>query len=432
MQFLVNGATRYGEPGVFLAFEESSEDLAQNVASLGYDLPALIAQQQLRIDHVELDPGGYDLSGEFDLEGLFIRLGLAIDAVGAKRVVLDTLETLFSGLPNPQTLRAELHRLFHWLKQRGVTAIITGEKGEGTSLTRQGLEEYVSDCVIALDNRVDEQISSRRLRVVKYRGSTHGANEYPFLITRHGISLLPITSLELDHEVSSGRVTSGVEKLDAMLGGAGYFRGSSIMISGTAGTGKSSLAAHLANASCARGEQTLYLSFEESAGQILRNMRSIGIDLSPWVEQGVLHIQSERPTSSGLEQHLLRMVEQIREHQARVVILDPISSFLQESNIPTVKTMLLRLVDFLKSEQITTMLLNLTSGGKALDHTDIGISSLMDTWLLLRNHVVGHDQIRTLGIIKSRGMAHSAEIRRYLITDRGVDLGEAYNAGGSQ
>jgi len=429
MQFLVNGALEYGEPGVFMAFEETKGDLIENVASLGYDLKAMLDAKQLYIDHVELSAGGFDESGQYDLEGLFIRLGLAIDAVGAKRVVLDTIEVLFAGMDDSPTLRSELQRLFHWLKQRGITAIITGERGTGENLTRQGLEEYVSDCVIVLDNRVDEQVSARRLRILKYRGSTHGSNEYPFLIDDEGISLHPITTISLDQEVSNERLSSGVDNLDAMLGGEGYFIGSSILVSGTAGTGKSSLAAHLADASCAAGMRTLYFAFEESSGQILRNMRSIGIDLAPWKEQGLLQINASRPAAFGLETHLTEMMKTVSRFKPAVVILDPLNSFIEGANILLVKSMLMRFIDFLKKHRITVLCNNLTQGGAALEHTDAGISSLMDTWILLRNHEVGDERLRTLTILKSRGMAHSSQVRRFLITGNGVEIGESFTTG---
>jgi len=427
MQFLVNGATRYDETGVFMTFEESRKDLTANVASLGYDLSGLIAEGHLRVDHVELPPANYDRSGEYDLEGLFIRLAQAIDQVAAKRVVLDTLETLFSGLPDPRILRAEIRRLCGWLKERGVTAIITGETGDGNNLTRQGLEEYVSDCVILLDHRVEGQVSSRRLRIVKYRGSAHGTNEYPFLIEGDGISLLPITSLSLNHTVSDERVSSGIAKLDAMLGGAGYFRGSSVLVSGTAGVGKSSLAAHLVDAFCGKGERAVYFSFEESASQIMRNMRSIGIDLSRRTERGLLQIRAERPSSLGLEMHLLTMIKSVQQMKPHLVIIDPLSSFLDGANNELVKALLMRLVDYLKVQQITGLFLNLTIGGDSIDRTDAGISSIMDTWILLKSDDVGDQRIRSLAILKSRGMPHSSQIREFLITDSGVDLGQAFS-----
>ncbi|MCW9089217.1 MAG: circadian clock protein KaiC [Gammaproteobacteria bacterium] len=430
MQFLVNGATRFDEPGVFVAFEESREELAQNVASLGYDLPALVKHRQLYIDHVELSPGSVDESGEYDLEGLFIRMGRAIDAVGARRVVLDTLETLFAGLDNQKVLRAELHRLFHWLKQRGITAIITGERCGATPLTRHGLEEYVSDCVILLDQRVDEQASMRRLRIVKYRGSAHGGNEYPFLINQQGlITLLPITSTSLTQEGSNERISSGIDSLDAMLEGKGYFRGGSILVSGTAGTGKSSLAVHLTDASCRRGERTLYFAFEESAGQILRNMRSIGIDMNPWQEQGLLQIHANRPAASGLEAHLMGMLQSVERFAPQVVLIDPLNSFIEGGNILFVKAMLVRFIDHLKKQGVTLLFTDLTPGGHPLEHTDAGISSLMDTWILLRNHEVGHERLRTLTILKSRGMAHSSQVRQFLITSHGVDIGTPFTQG---
>jgi circadian clock protein KaiC len=422
MQFLVNGAMLFDEPGVFMAFEETVDDLRQNVASLGYDLQDLIANKKLVIDHVRVERSEIEETGEYNLDGLFIRLGLAIDTIKAKRVVLDTIETLFSGLPNPAILRAELRRLFGWLKDKGVTAIITGERGEGTSLTRQGLEEYVSDCVIVLDHRINEQVSSRRLRIAKYRGSTHGTNEYPFLIDEGGISVLPVTTLGLHHTVSTERVSSGIARLDAMLGGQGYYRGSSVLVSGTAGTGKSSIGAHFTDASCRRGERVAYFSFEESPDQIIRNMRSIGMDLEPWVEQGLLQFHAQRPTQSGLEMHLATMRKVVNAFKPRVVIIDPLNSFVIRGNEGDVKTMLLRLVDFLKSGQITGLFTNLTDGGGPLEKTDVAISSLIDTWLLLKNIEVGNARRRALTIIKSRGMPHSNVACEFILSDHGVTL----------
>jgi circadian clock protein KaiC len=425
MEFLVHGAIQFNEPGVFMAFEETAKDLTQNVASLGFDLKDLIARKKLMLDFVYIERSEIEETGEYDLEGLFIRLGHAIDSIGAKRVVLDTIESLFSGLPNPLILRAELRRLFRWLKDKGVTAIITGERGEGM-LTRQGLEEYVSDCVIVLDHRASEQVSSRRLRVVKYRGSTHGTNEYPFLIDENGFSVLPVTSLGLQQIASTGRIPSGIPRLDAMLGGAGYYRGSSVLISGTAGTGKSSLAAHFVQAACLRGERALYFAFEESPSQIIRNMRSIGIDLQPWVEKGLLQFQANRPTFAGLEMHLTMMHKAINTFKPQVVIVDPLNSFVIGGNEIEVKAMLMRLVDFLKMKQITGLFTNLTSGGSALEQTDIAISSLIDTWLLLRDIEIGGERNRGLYILKSRGMAHSNQIREFLLTAHGVELRDVY------
>ncbi|MBE0680877.1 MAG: circadian clock protein KaiC [Anaerolineales bacterium] len=425
MEFLVRGAIQFNEPGVFMAFEETAQDLTQNVASLGFDLKDLIARKKMVLDFVYIERSEIEETGEYDLEGLFIRLGHAIDSIGAKRVVLDTIESLFSGLPNPLILRAELRRLFRWLKAKGVSAIITGERGEGT-LTRQGLEEYVSDCVIVLDHRANEQVSSRRLRVVKYRGSTHGTNEYPFLIDENGISVLPVTSLGLQQIASTGRIPSGIPRLDAMLGGAGYYRGSSILISGTAGTGKSSLAAHFAAAACRRGERALYFAFEESPSQIIRNMHSIGIDLQVWVKKGLLQFQANRPTFAGLEMHLTMMHKAINTFKPQVVIVDPLNSFVIGGNEIEVKAMLMRLVDFLKMNRITGLFTNLTSGGSALEQTDIAISSLIDTWLLLRDIEIGGERNRGLYILKSRGMAHSNQIREFLLTDNGVELRDVY------
>jgi len=425
MEFLVRGATEFNEPGVFMAFEEAAKDLTQNVASLGFDLKDLVARKKMVLDFVYIERSEIEESGEYDLEGLFIRLGAAIDAIGAKRVVLDTIESLFSGLPNPLILRAELRRLFRWLKDKGVTAIITGESGEGT-LTRHGLEEYVSDCVILLDHRVTEQTSSRRMRVVKYRGSTHGTNEYPFLIDEDGISVLPITSLSLQQTSSTQRIPSGIARLDAMLGGAGYYRGSSVLVSGTAGTGKTSLAAHFSEAACRRGERVLYFCFEESPSQIMRNMRSIGIDLEPWVKKGLLQFHANRPSFAGLEAHLAMKHKVINAFKPQVVILDPLNSFVFGGNETEVKAMLIRLVDFLKTKQITGFFTNLTAGGGALEQSEVAISSLIDTWLLVRDIEIGGERNRGMYILKSRGMAHSNQIREFLLTDHGVELRDVY------
>jgi circadian clock protein KaiC len=413
-----------------MAFEENAQELTKNVASLGFDLKDLTARKKILLDYVHLERSEIEETGEFDLEGLFIRLGQAIDAIHAKRVVLDTVESLFSGLPNPLILRAELRRLFRWLKTKGVTAIITGERGEGT-LTRQGLEEYVSDCVILLDHRVRDQTSIRRLRVVKYRGSTHGTNEYPFLIDEDGISVLPVTSLGLRQAASTQRIPTGIERLDAMLGGAGYYRGSSVLISGTAGTGKSSFAAHFAEATCRRGERALYFTFEESPSQIMRNMRSIGIDLSPWVQKGLLQFEAHRPTFAGLEMHLTTMRKAVTAFKPQVVIVDPLNSFIIGGNETQVKSMLMRLVDFLKTNQITSLYTSLTSDSGALEQTDVAISSVIDTWLLLRAIEIGGERNRGLYILKSRGMAHSNQIREFLLTDHGVELRDVYVGPGS-
>ena len=421
MEFLVRGATLYNEPGVFFAFEETEKELTTNVASLGFDLDKLIDQKMIVLDHIHLERSEIEETGEFNLEGLFIRLDLAIKSIGAKRVVLDTIESLFSGLPNPFILRAELRRLFRWLKEKGVTAIITGERGDET-LTRQGLEEYVSDCVIVLDHRVTEQTSTRRMRIVKYRGSTHGTNEFPFLIEENGFSVLPITSVGLAHKVSSERMSSGVPRLDTMLSGKGYYRGSSILVSGTAGTGKSSLAAHLSYAACKRGERVLYFALEESPDQIMRNMRSIGIDLAPWVKKGLLKFLSQRPTFYGLESYLSVMHKSVDEFKPQVVIVDPISSFVMGTNEFEAKSMIMRLVDFLKQNQITLFMTNLSAGGTYFEHTDIDMSSLIDTWLLLRDIEIGGERNRGMYILKSRGMAHSNQIREFRLTSHGAEL----------
>ncbi len=425
MEFLVRGAVEFGEPGVFMAFEENTGELATNFASLGYDLKALVAQKKLVLDFVHIERSEIEETGEYDLEGLFIRLGHAIDSIGAKRVVLDTVEALFSGLSNTAILRAELRRLFRWLKEKGVTAIITGERGE-TSLTRYGLEEYVADCVILLDHRVEGQMATRRLRIVKYRGSTHGTSEYPFLIDEGGISILPITSMGLTHHAGTERVSSGIPRLDAMMGGKGYYRGSTVLVSGTAGTGKTSLAAHFAHAAAARGERCLWLAFEESSSQIIRNMRSIGIDLEPAVRRGMLRFHAERPTICGLEMHLVTIHKLVNQFRPRVVIIDPVTNFAALGSEAEVKAMLTRLIDFFKMQQITALFTSLTAGGTPLEATDVGVSSLMDTWLLLRDVQNGAERNRFLHIVKSRGMAHSNQVREFLLTDHGVELRDVY------
>ncbi len=425
LEFLVRGATEFKEPGVFMAFEETAEELAQNVRSLGFDLEKLIADKQIAVDYVHIERSEIEETGEFDLEGLFLRLGMAIDEVGAKRVVLDTIENLFGGFSNAVILRSELRRLFRWLKDRGVTAIITGERGEG-SLTRNGIEEYVSDCVILLDHRVTEQVSTRRLRIVKYRGSTHGTNEYPFLIDENGISVLPVTSIGLDHPASKERIPSGVPALDEMLGGEGYYRGSSILISGTAGTGKTSLAAHFADATCRRGERCLYLAFEESPLQLARNMRSIGIDLEPWMKKNLLRVQASRPSLHGLEMHLVSVHKQVADFKPDAVIVDPISNMVSAGTQVDTEAMLLRLIDFLKQRGITALFTNLTAGGNAWERTDVGVSSIIDTWILLRDIELGGERNRGLYVLKSRGMKHSNQIREFLITARGIELQPVY------
>jgi len=425
MQFLVRGGIRNNEPGVFMAFEETAEDLAKNVASLGFDLKSLIARKKLAVDYVRIDRSEIEETGEYDLDGLFVRLGYAIDAIGAKRVVLDTLEALFTGLPNEGILRSELRRLFRWLKDKGVTAVITAERGEGT-LTRNGLEEYVSDCVILLDHRVTEQLSTRRLRVVKYRGSSHGTNEYPFLIDEHGISVMPVTSLGLDHKVTNERVSTGIPGLDSMLGGKGVFRGSSVLASGTAGTGKSSMAAHFARAACARGDRCLFFAFEESMAQIIRNMRSIGIDLQPCVNKGLLRFYASRPTAYGLEMHLATMHKLVDEFKPAAVIIDPLTNLVNVGSQNEVRGALLRLIDLLKLQQITGFFTSLTHDGQALENSELGVSSIMDTWLLLRDIESSGERNRGLYVLKSRGMAHSNQIREFRLTDRGVELTDVY------
>jgi circadian clock protein KaiC len=426
-EFLVRGAMG-GEPGVYLMFEENVAELTANARSLGFDLDKLVTQKKIVLDHVYIERTEFEETGEYNLEGLFIRLGHAIDSIGAKRVVLDTIEALFSGLPNHAVLRAELRRLFRWLKERGVTAVITGERGEGT-LTRYGLEEYVADCVIVLDHRVEAQISTRRLRVLKYRGTTHGMNEYPFIITAHGISVLPITSLRLDHMATTQRVSTGVPRLDEMLGGKGVFRGSSVLVSGTPGTGKSSIAANFVEAACRRGERALLFAYEESAAQIIRNMNSIGIHLEPWVKKGLLDIHASRPTLQGLEQHLVMMHDMVCEFRPSVVAVDPISNLTFDNSEAAVKPTLMRLIDFLKQRQITAIFTSLTSSSATTsspEDSQVGVSSLMDVWLLLRNNELNGERNRTLYVLKARGMHHSNQVREFVLTNEGIDLLDVY------
>ncbi len=425
IEFIVRGATEFDEPGVFMAFEEKADELAANVASLGFDLDQLQADKKIKIDHVHIDRTEIEETGEYDLDGLFIRLNYAIDSIGAKRVVLDTLENLFAGLSNQAVLRAELRRLFHWLKEKGVTAIITGERGDG-KLTRQGLEEYVSDCVILLDHRVINQISTRRLRIVKYRGSVHGTNEYPFLIDEDGISVLPVTSLKLEKPVSSDRIASGIPALDQMLGGKGFFKGSSILVSGTAGTGKTSIAAYFANETCKQGKRCIYFAFEESPKQIIRNMHSIGVDLQQYVDKGNLKFFASRPTLYGLEMHLVAMYKLIKQFKPDAVVLDPITNLITVGSVSEVKAMLIRLIDFLQEEQVTVMFTALTLNTVISDQTDEGVSSLVDAWLLVRDIEYNGERNRGMYIMKSRGMKHSNQVREFVITDKGLDLVDVY------
>jgi len=425
MEFIVHGILDYGEPGVFMAFEETPQDLVQNVASLGFDLEDMMRRKMLDIDFVRIERSEIEETGDYDLEGLFVRLGSMIDGIGAKRVVLDTIEALFAGLPNEAILRAELRRLFRWLKDKGVTAIITGEQGERT-LTRHGLEEYVSDCVIFLDHRVINQIATRRLRIVKYRGSPHGTNEYPTMIDEHGLSVLPISSLGLDYGVGTDRISSGVDRLDAMLGGRGYYRGSSILITGSAGTGKSSMAAAFADSACRRGERCLYMAYEEAPSQIMRNMASIGYDLGQWVRKGLLRFHAVRSTLYGLEQHLVTVHKLVSEFDPSVVVLDPLSNLTSIGDVAEVKAMLTRMIDFLKNQGATTVFTSLIFGGRTAEETEVGVSSLMDTWLLLRNVENAGERNRLLFILKSRGMAHSNQVREFILTSDGIQLRDVY------
>ncbi|HEX3624227.1 MAG TPA: circadian clock protein KaiC [Verrucomicrobiae bacterium] len=425
-EFLVRGAMQFHEPGVLMTFEETAEDIKKNVASLGFDIAEMTRKKKIFIDHVRVERSEIEENGEYDLEGLFVRLNHAIQTIGAKRVVLDTIETLFAGLTNQGILRSELRRLFGWLKEKGMTTVITGERGEGT-LTRHGLEEYVSDCVVLLDHRVTGQISTRRMRIVKYRGSIHGTNEYPFLIDETGVSVLPITAAEMDYEVSSQRISTGVPELDHMLDGKGYFRGSTILLSGSAGTGKTSLASHLADVTCRRGERCLYFSFEESQSQINRNMESIGLHLEPHFRKGLLKFHATRPTVYGLEMHLVLIHKMIEQFKPAVAVFDPVTNLQSAGTLDDSINMLLRLIDFLRKKNVTCFMTSLTAGGsKALEMSDAGMSSIVDTWLLLRDVELGGERNRLMYVLKSRGMAHSNQVREFLISSKGVKLVEAY------
>jgi circadian clock protein KaiC len=421
ISFLVNGATRFGEPGVLMSFEENADELAADVASLGYNLQSLVDQGLLVVDYVHVDRSEIEETGEYDLEGLFVRLELAVTSVGAKRVLLDTIESLFGGLKNETILRSELRRLFRWLRDRNLTVIVTGERGERT-LTRHGLEEYVTDAVIQLDNRVYDQIATRRLRVVKYRGSHHGTNEYPFLIDRDGLEVLPVTSLALEHEAPSDRLSSGLVSLDEMLGGQGFYRGSTVLVSGTSGTGKTTLAAHFADAACRRGKRCLYFLFEESPKQMLRNMAAAGVDLQPWIAGGQLQFHADRPTRHGLETHLVLMHRAVEQFQPDVVVIDPMTNLLTIGSQIDVRAMLTRLIDYLKMRQTTVVFTSLTSAGSELQSTEAMISSLMDTWVLVSLEEAERRRHRWIYVLKSRGMAHSDEMREFWITHGGIDV----------
>ena len=425
MEFLVRGAKQFGEPGVCITFEESAQEVANNLAALGFDIPGLVKKKLLAIDDVDLERSLIEEAGEYDLEALFVRIAYAVESVGAKRIMLDGVEALFAGLTNEGILRSELRRLFRWLKDKKLTAVVTAERGAGT-LTRHGLEEYISDCVILLDHRVSEDVLTRRLRVVKYRGSTHGTNEYPFIIESTGLSVMPVTSIDLKHTASKERVSTGIPGLDDMFGGKGYFRGSSVLVSGTAGTGKTTIAAHFVNAACGRGERCLYFSFEESSSQVIRNMRSVGLDLQQWVDRGLLNFCAARPTTFGLEMHLVRIHQLVQDNRPQIVVVDPVTALLHSGTAPEARSMLLRLVDFLKEKQITALLTTLNHGNDLTEETEVNVSSLVDAWLTLRDIEVGGERNRGIYILKARGLAHSNQIREFNLSSHGVELREVY------
>jgi len=424
MEFLYRGASEYNEPGVFMSFEENSDELIKNFSSLGFDLPGLIKQKKILLDYVFIERSEIEETGEYDLDGLFVRLGYDIDTIGAKRVVLDTVEALFSGFQNENILRSELRRLFRWLKTKGVTAVITGERGEKT-FTRYGLEEYVADCVILLDHRVNEQMATRRMKIIKYRGSLHGTNEYPFLLNKTGFSVFPITSTGLNYKVSSQTISSGIKSLDSMLNNVGYYIGNTILVSGSAGTGKTSVVAHFVDAACRSKKQCVFFAFEESPNQIIRNMKNIGIDLQQWVDKGFLTFSANRPTHFGLEMHLLNVHDFIRTHKPEIVIFDPITNLITIGSKIETKTMLTRVLDYLKMNQITSMMTDLHEVGGFLKETEIGISSLCDTWIILQNNEENNERNRYISVLKSRGMKHSNSIKRYAITDKGIQIAKS-------
>jgi circadian clock protein KaiC len=429
MEFIARGITEYNEPGVFIAFEEKIDDLKKNFVSLGFDLEDLVKKKKLVLDHITIDRTEIEETGEYDLEGLFIRLGAMIDEVGAKRIAIDTLEAIFSGFANEAILRSELRRLFLWLKDRGITAVVTGERGDRT-ITKYGLEEYVADCVITLDHRVTNQIATRRLRVVKYRGSVHGTDEYSFLISGDGISVLPITTMSLTHIASTERIATGIPRLDTMLGAKGFYRGSSILVSGQAGTGKTSIAATFVNAACKRGEKSLLFIFEESESQYIRNMKSIGMDFEPWIKKGLVKFHAVRPTAYSLEMHLSMMIKLIDEFKPRVIAVDPISNLYPIGDEVQVRSMMMRLIDYAKSLQITGMFTNLSNDTSAeafsLEPTQMAVSSLMDSWLILKNVEGNGERNRVFSIIKSRGMSHSNQLREFILSDKGIELLDLY------
>ena len=431
LEFIVRGIQEFDEPGVFMSFEETTEELAKNVASLGFDLEGLIRRKKLAMDYVHVERSEIEETGEYDLEGLFVRLNCMIEETGAKRVGIDSLEALFAGLPNEAILRSELRRLFRWLKDKGVTTVITGEQGNN-ELTRHGLEEYVSDCVIFLDHRVVNRVGTRLLRIVKYRGSSHGTNEYPTMIDEHGLSVLPISSLGFDYPVTTARVSSGIDQLDAMLGEKGYYSGSSVLVSGTAGTGKSTLAASFVDAACRRGERCLYVAFEEAPAQITRNMASVGFDLAQWTKKGLLRFHAVRSTLCGLEQHLGSMIKIISEFHPTAIVIDPVTNLSAIGSTEEIKAMLTQVIGFCKNQGITALFTSLAEGNDPMEQTDLGVSSLMDTWVLLRNvETSSGERNRLLFVLKSRGMAHSRQVREFVLSDKGIQLTDVYVGAGT-
>ncbi len=422
MQFLAQGAARYGEPGVLVGFEETEDELITNAASLGFDFANLISAGKLVIDRISVEPDVVVETGRYDLSALHIRIEHAVDSIGARRIVLDGIPALFYGLTDTSAVRIALTRLYAWLKSKGLTALVTAESN--TELAQHGLGLSLTDCIVVAGERTRENVSTRYLRVAKYRGSAHGTSEYPCLIGSTGYKVIPLTSITVDYEASTERISTGIPRLDTMLGGQGFYRGNSVMVTGGAGTGKSSLAAHLALATCQRGKRCLYFAFEESQEEVMRNMRSIGVDLRPQVAAGLLKFRSSRATMFGLEMHLAMMENEIAAFQPHVVILDPVSNLLSIGSFNEVRAMVSRLVDFLKGRGITSLLTSLSMTDPP--ESDVGVSSLVDTWMLLTNFEANGEQTRLLRILKSRGSAHSSQVREFIMTDRGVRLEDVY------
>jgi len=422
IEFLVNGIRQHDENAILVTFEESASKVTENVSSLGFDLNNLQDDGKLTVMAFKVDLPEKN-RGYFDFSPLLVLLEEAIVCIGAKRVVLDTIELLFGAYSDQTTARIELVKLMRWLEDRGVTAIITGESGNN-ALTRFGIEEYVSDCVIVLDHRVREEISTRLLRVMKYRGSVHGTNEYPFLIAKNGFIVLPVSSLSLDYAVSRERVSVGVPELDEMLSG-GPYRGSTTLVTGVSGTGKTSVAMSMVNAACARGERSLVLLYEESAFQLERDMGSIGINLKRWTDSGMLKIWASRPLEYGLENHLAIFINMLESFKPAIVAIDGLTAFSRGGFDPDVFIFITRKIGILKARGITTVLTTLKKDVED-ESSSLHISSLTDTGILLRNIEKNGERNRLLAVTKSRGTAHSNQLREFTLSSDGIRLVDVY------